>query len=185
MVTVVNIVGSGTLNVELDLVAIENAIEANTTRYDPDTYPGLYLNFTTDSPTITLYRTGSYHISGATTSDELHITHTRLLDTIENLGIKIDRDACEDAFSIRNIVCTAEYPEHLNLNALAIGLGLEHTEYEPEQFPGLVYRLDNPPAVILLFSSGKLVITGTTSLDIANTAYQTLSEQLDALEVRP
>jgi transcription initiation factor TFIID TATA-box-binding protein len=43
---------------------------------------------------------------------------------------------------------------------MAIGLGLEHVEYEPEQFPGLVYRLDEPSVVVLFFGSGKVVVTG-------------------------
>jgi transcription initiation factor TFIID TATA-box-binding protein len=47
----------------------------------------------------------------------------------------------------------------LNLNYLS--LELENTEYEPEQFPGLVYKLEEPPATFLLFSNGKLVCTGT------------------------
>ncbi len=51
----------------------------------------------------------------------------------------------------------------LNLNAVALGLGLENIEYEPEQFPGLVYRIKQPKVVVLIFSSGKLVITGGKS----------------------
>ena len=47
----------------------------------------------------------------------------------------------------------------MNLNELA--LKLENTEYEPEQFPGLVYKLAEPNATFLLFSNGKLVCTGT------------------------
>ena len=47
----------------------------------------------------------------------------------------------------------------LNLNFLAIEM--ENTEYEPEQFPGLVYKLIEPNATFLLFSNGKLVCTGT------------------------
>ena len=43
------------------------------------------------------------------------------------------------------------------------GLGLENVEYEPEQFPGLVYRIKQPKVVVLIFSSGKLVITGGKS----------------------
>jgi transcription initiation factor TFIID TATA-box-binding protein len=51
----------------------------------------------------------------------------------------------------------------LNLNAVALGLGLENIEYEPEQFPGLVYRIKVPKVVVLIFSSGKLVITSGKS----------------------
>jgi len=48
----------------------------------------------------------------------------------------------------------------LNLANLAMSLGLKDIEYEPEQFPGLVYRLRDPNVVCLLFGSGKMVITG-------------------------
>jgi transcription initiation factor TFIID TATA-box-binding protein len=58
-------------------------------------------------------------------------------------------------------VVDADLGEALNLEAIAIGLGLEAVEYEPEQFPGLVYRLDDPDVVALLFGTGKMVITGT------------------------
>jgi len=49
------------------------------------------------------------------------------------------------------------------LNAVALGLGFENIEYEPEQFPGLVYRIKQPKVVVLIFGSGKLVITGGKS----------------------
>jgi transcription initiation factor TFIID TATA-box-binding protein len=67
------------------------------------------------------------------------------------------------------------------LNAIAIGLGLEHIEYEPEQFPGLVYRLDDPDVVALLFGSGKLVITGGTQFDDAEEALLKIEDQLNDL----
>lgn len=179
MISIVNIVGSGTLNTEVDLSVLANEISADTVRYNPNSHPGLYLNFTPESPTITVYRTGSHHITGATTTDELADTHTQFLETLTDLGIDIDVESCRNSFSVRNIVCTAEYNTELNLNTLAIAFGLENTEYEPEQFPGLVYRLTNPSAVILLFASGELVITGINSIDTANTAYEKIIQQLE------
>ena len=62
--------------------------------------------------------------------------------------------------SVRQSCARRNRGRSLHLNAIAIGLGLEHVEYEPEQFPGLVYRLDEPSVVVLLFGSGKAVITG-------------------------
>ena len=59
---------------------------------------------------------------------------------------------------VQNIVSSADLDASLNLNAIAIGF--EHVEYEPEQFPGLVYQLDDPEVVVLLFGGGMLVITG-------------------------
>ena len=63
--------------------------------------------------------------------------------------------------TVQNIVASGSIDLDLNLNILA--LELENTEYEPEQFPGLVYKLTDPTATFLLFSNGKLVCTGTKS----------------------
>jgi transcription initiation factor TFIID TATA-box-binding protein len=80
-------------------------------------------------------------------------------------------------------VSSADLGESLNLNAIAIGLGLESVEYEPEQFPGLVYRLDDPDVVALLFGSGKMVITGAKTRDEAETALEQVVSQLSDLDL--
>ena len=63
--------------------------------------------------------------------------------------------------TVVNIVASADLTsETLNLNQVAMGLGLGNIEYEPEQFPGLVYRMKQPKVVMLLFSTGKVICTG-------------------------
>ncbi len=79
---------------------------------------------------------------------------------------------------VQNIVASADLRSVVNLNAVALGLGLENIEYEPEQFPGLVYRMDDPKVVILLFGSGKLVITGGKSISDCEKALIHLKEEL-------
>lgn len=79
---------------------------------------------------------------------------------LNGLGINISGDY---ELIIQNIVASAELGEALNLNTVALGLGMENIEYEPEQFPGLVYRMYDPKVDILLFGSGKMVITGGKS----------------------
>ena len=76
---------------------------------------------------------------------------------------------------------SADLGRNLNLNAIAIGLGLENIEYEPEQFPGLVYRLDEPEVVALLFGSGKLVITGGKKPEDAEHAVDKIVSRLEDL----
>jgi len=83
--------------------------------------------------------------------------------------------------TVQNIVSSADLGESLNLNAIAIGLGLETIEYEPEQFPGLVYRLAEPDVVILLFGSGKLVITGAKIHEEAEAALEEVIRRLNDL----
>lgn len=69
----------------------------------------------------------------------------------------------------------------MNLNAITLGLGLENVEYEPEQFPGLVYRLADPDVVALLFGSGKAVITSGTEPADAKAAVDEIVTQLEQL----
>jgi TATA-box binding protein (TBP) (component of TFIID and TFIIIB) len=77
----------------------------------------------------------------------------------ETLKIQTRKDP---AITVQNIVSSGGLKETLNLNGITIGLGLQQVEYDPEQFPGLVYRLEHPDVVLLLFASGKVVITGGT-----------------------
>jgi hypothetical protein len=60
----------------------------------------------------------------------------------------------------------------------AVTLGLDQAEYEPEQHPALIYRPEDPAVVVLVFSSGKLVITGMTDPTPAHTALTELADQL-------
>ena len=73
----------------------------------------------------------------------------------------------------------------LNLSALVVGLGLEVTEYEPEQFPGLVYHPDDYACVLLIFASGKVVITGAQEVDSAEAAFATFRESIETLSRTP
>ncbi|MEM7825590.1 MAG: TATA-box-binding protein, partial [Candidatus Aenigmatarchaeota archaeon] len=58
---------------------------------------------------------------------------------------------------------------------------LEGTEYEPEQFPGLVYRLKDPKAATLIFSSGKVVCTGARKIKDVDFSVETISKKLKSI----
>jgi len=82
---------------------------------------------------------------------------------------------------VQNIVASADLGQEINLNTVAITLGLEKVEYEPEQFPGLVYRLDDPKVVVLLFGSGKMVCTGAKIPPDDVRAVDKIAEELRAV----
>ena len=82
---------------------------------------------------------------------------------------------------IQNIVASANLGKTLNLEAVT--LDLENTEYEPEQFPGLVYRLEDPKVVLLLFGSGKVVCTGAKNFDAAQLGVEKTKERLSELDL--
>ena len=72
----------------------------------------------------------------------------------------------------------AGLPRKLNLNNLTFHLPFDKVEYEPEQFPGLIYRLDYPKVVCLIFGSGKMVITGARHKDEILEAVQFIQDEL-------
>ncbi|MCU4927096.1 TATA-box-binding protein [Halobacteria archaeon AArc-dxtr1] len=178
MVQIVNVVASGSLNVELDLKAIATELD-DVVDYDPDKYPGAYFRLDDVTSLITLYRTGKYIITGADSEDDASVIRARFLELLAETGILDTPD--DDWFSLQNFVCTADLDRSLNLNALAIGLGLERTEYEPEQFPGLIFRPPDAPCVVLLFASGKIVLTGCPDLETAETTFKNVKSQIRSL----
>lgn len=175
---VVNIVGSGAFDLELDLAALSNAL-GGIAEYEPEIYPAMYLRVCgQDGPLATIYRTGKFIIVGADNEDNLfHLKEEVVAAITEAIGqpIKVEW------FEIQNYVYKSDIGRELDLNSLTIGLGLTETEYEPEQFPGIIYRSDEYSCVVLIFRSGKVVVTGTESKSDAETAYREIVEQIEEL----
>lgn len=82
----------------------------------------------------------------------------------------------DDDIKIENVVASTTLDRRMPLDRIAIYL--ENTEYEPEQFPGLVYRIDEPKVVFLLFSSGRIVCTGGRTYDDVRNGIEKLKENL-------
>lgn len=160
--TIVNIVGSGRVDTEIDLAALADDLSFGTVYIKG---PGLYFKFHDDEPTVIVARSGKYIISGAKSTGKLEDTRTKVLDLFVNMGVIDDRD--DLSFSVKNILFTYDIDDDVNLSSLAIYAGLENTEYEPEQFPGLIYRPPSINSVALVFTTGKTVITGVTSRSAA------------------
>jgi transcription initiation factor TFIID TATA-box-binding protein len=177
MVEIANAVGSGDLGVELDVAEVGDDLTVPYTEYDPDNYHGLYVRLVEEGPLITLYRSGKYIVSGCSSFEELHETDHAFLQTLADLDII--EPSLDTRFTVQNVVCTGELSQSVNLNAFSIGLGLEAVEYEPEQFPGLIYRPAEFPAVLLVFANGKVVVTGAADVETAEAAFSHLQRQAE------
>jgi transcription initiation factor TFIID TATA-box-binding protein len=116
--------------------------------------------------------------TGSKSVEDANKAVRQVVKVINQLNIPV---ILEPDVKVQNIVASADLGVDLNLNAIAIGLGLENIEYEPEQFPGLVYRLSNPRVVVLIFGSGKMVVTGGKDPEDANKAVDKIAEELAAL----
>jgi len=130
-----------------------------------------------DLQAIALALTGSEYEPEQFPLEDFHKAIKKVARQIEEAGIKVNR---EPDVEVQNIVASSDLETEINLNAIAISLGLEKVEYEPEQFPGLVYRIDDPKVVVLLFGSGKLVCTGARKPEDVERAVEKITEELEA-----
>ena len=174
-ITIENVVASTGIGQELDLQRV--AMDLVGADYDPEQFPGLVYRTTDPKSAALIFRSGKIVCTGANSVDAAHEGLDIVFDKLRALQIPIENPT----ITVQNIVTSADLGADLNLNAIAIGLGLEHIEYEPEQFPGLVYRLDDPDVVALLFGSGKLVVTGGTTPDDAAAAIDVIVSKLTDL----
>ena len=175
-ITIENVVASTGIGQELDLQSV--AMDLEGADYDPEQFPGLVYRTTDPKSAALIFRSGKIVCTGANSTAAVHESLDIVFEKLRDLNIPVDD---EPEITVQNIVTSADLGESLNLNAIAIGLGLENIEYEPEQFPGLVYRLDDPEVVALLFGSGKLVITGGTAREDAEQAVDVIADRLDEL----
>ncbi len=170
-----NVVASTSLGGELDLQAI--ALALGGAEYEPEQFPGLIYRLKEPKTATLLFRSGKVVCTGAKSLEDVRTAIRTVAGQIESAGIEIDRDP---DIEVQNIVASSDLGQEINLNAIAISLGLERVEYEPEQFPGLVYRLDDPKVVVLLFGSGKLVCTGARKPQDVERAVDRITEELQA-----
>ena len=168
-----NVVASTSLGNELDLQAI--ALALGGAEYEPEQFPGLIYRLKEPKTATLLFRSGKVVCTGAKSLEHVRLAITNVAKQIEKAGIKIDKNP---DIEVQNIVASSDLETEINLNAIAISLGLEKVEYEPEQFPGLVYRLDEPKVVVLLFGSGKLVCTGARKPEDVERAVEKITEEL-------
>jgi len=171
---IVNVVGSGDLGRELDLEQIEQDADIHEADFR-ETMGALFLRIEEDGGLIILYRSGKYIIRGGKEYEKLNDTNEAFLDWLESLGIISNKENVE--FEINNIVFVGDVGENILLERLMIQLGMENVEFEPEQFPGMVYRPPDHDCVLLAFGSGKVNITGSSSEETALEAFNQLKEE--------
>lgn len=123
---------------------------------------------------IILYTSGKYILRGGDEFERMHAVNDRFLELLEDMGVDVSGADLE----VKNVVAVGNLERDVNLNALMIELGMETVEYEPEQFPGLVYRPERTNCVLLIFASGKVVITGGRTREEDEEAFAALAERI-------
>jgi transcription initiation factor TFIID TATA-box-binding protein len=168
-----NVVASSSLGDELDLQSI--ALTLDGAEYEPEQFPGVIYRLKQPKTAILLFRSGKVVCTGGKSMRQVNESIRIVSEMIRKGGQKILRTP---KTQVQNIVATSNLESEINLNSIAITLGLDRVEYEPEQFPGLVCRLDEPRVVVLLFGSGKLVCTGARRPSDVALAVEKITKEL-------
>src|SRR5208283_873695 len=169
-----NIVASGVIADSIDLVELSNKVkncELNKKRF-----PGAVYRI--DEPRITslIFSTGKIVLTGLRSNKALTDGLAAIIKSLNEAGVdtlKVPK------VWITNMVCSYDLGKYINLNKVVVTLDVENIEYEPEQFPGLVYRIKDPKVVVLIFSSGKLILTGGKNLEAVKRGLYVLEQKLE------
>ncbi|MEN6516590.1 MAG: TATA-box-binding protein [Methanospirillum sp.] len=171
-----NIVASGSIADSIDLVEVSGRIpacELNTKRF-----PGAVYRIGNPKMAALVFSSGKVVLTGARNQQAIADCLEILTSSLGDAGVN-----CYDEprVAITNIVCSYDIGKYINLNKVVITLNLENIEYEPEQFPGLVYRIKDPKIVALLFSSGKIILTGGKNLEDIKLGLDFLEQKLESI----
>lgn len=177
-ITIVNIVISSSL--EKDIPLEKMAATLPNTEYNPEQFPGLVLRIKEPKTSALIFSSGKIVCTGARTMEDVELSIQSIIKSLKKLNIHV---TIKPVITVQNIVASGSIGMALNLNVL--GLKLPNTEYEPEQFPGLVHKLKGTNATFLLFSNGKIVCTGTKTEQEVNRATDLLIEQLKKVLEKP
>ncbi|MFA5365994.1 MAG: TATA-box-binding protein [Candidatus Bathyarchaeia archaeon] len=152
-ISIENVVASATLNQKVDLNAVVKGYPG--VEYRPEQFPGLVFRLKRPKTATLIFNSGKMVCTGAKSEKESRRAVMKVVKELKKGGIII---ISKPEMKIQNIVASASLGGMIDLEKAAYTLS--KTMYEPEQFPGLIYRMDEPKVVILLFASGKLVCTG-------------------------
>jgi transcription initiation factor TFIID TATA-box-binding protein len=172
-VSIENVVASATLNQRIDLNAIVRVFPG--VEYRPEQFPGLVYRLKKPKTATLIFSSGKMVCTGAKSERQARKAVFKVVDELKKDGIVI---LGKPEIMIQNIVASCGLGGRIDLEKAVYGL--KRTMYEPEQFPGLIYRMDDPKVVILVFTSGKLVCTGAKKEIQVYVAVKKLQETLES-----
>lgn len=152
-ITIQNVVASASVEQRIDLDLITKVFPD--VEYNPDQFPGLVFRLELPMTATLIFRTGKMVCTGSKSEEEAVKAVNKVVQSLRKGGVQIKNEA---TITIQNIVASVDMGRKIHLEQAA--RILPRSMYEPEQFPGLIYRMLDPKTVNLIFASGKIVCTG-------------------------
>jgi len=172
-VKIENIVATTLIANELDIEKVRKYLKGG--EFSPERFPGLIYHTLKPKSAVLLFRSGKLVCTGTKNIDDVKTVINGIVRTLKKHKFDV---LAKPQIQVQNIVASADLKNNLDLVKLSLTFGVERIEYEPEQFPGLVYRMKSPKIVTLIFSSGKIVLTGGTNIGDVKNAVEILKKDL-------
>ena len=144
--------------------------------YNPERFPGLVMRIAVPKATVLVFSTGKMVVTGMREASEASAVVTTVIDNLIKAKVAI---TAEPEITIQNIVASGDLHVPIDLNEASVLM--ENAMYEPEVFPGLIYRMKDPKTVFLVFSTGRIVCTGAKTREIVGEAVDKLVEDVKEL----
>ena len=160
-----NIVATVNLKCALELRDI--ALKAKNAEYNPKRFAAVIMRIREPKTTALIFASGKMVVTGARSEEDSRKASRQFAKIIMKLGYQVKFTE----FKIQNIVGSCDVRFAIRLEGLA-ATHSKFCSYEPEMFPGLIYKMAQPKIVLLIFVSGKIVLTGAKDRSDIFTAYE-------------
>jgi len=171
-----NIVASGAIADSIDLVELSEKVK--NCKLNKKRFPGAVYHIEDPKIACLIFSTGKIVLTGIRNNKALTDGLAIVMKSVKEAGIDTLK---EPKVAITNMVCSYDLGKYINLNKVVVTLNVENIEYEPEQFPGLVYRIKDPRIVVLIFSSGKIILTGGKNLKDVKKGLDIFEQTLESI----
>jgi len=172
-----NVVATVTVDITEKIDLIQIARKHLDVEYNPERFPGLVMRISKPKATILIFSTGKMVVTGMRKASEAPDVVVEVIKKVKKAGIKVSNPE----ITIQNIVASGDLHTNIDLNMATIVM--DQAMYEPEIFPGLIYRMQEPKTVFLIFSTGRIVCTGAKEKKIVHEAVLKLNHKVRELGV--
>ncbi len=162
-----------TVNMSCRLELDKIAQQVRNAEYNPKRFQAVIMRIREPRTTALIFSSGKMIVTGARSEEDAMNAGKKYTAIIQKVGFAV----MFAEFKVQNITASCDCGFPIRIEALCYA-NAQHSTYEPELFPGLVYRMPDPKVVLLIFVSGKVVLTGARSIEALTLAFSKMYGKL-------